>query len=58
MSTELEAWLDKLGLGQYAATFTANEIDLSLVAQLTDADLVQLGIEPLGHRKRLLSAIA
>src|SRR5262245_56517188 len=58
MSTELEAWLDKLGLGQYAAAFAANAIDLSLVGQLTDADLIQLGIEPLGHRKRLLSAIA
>jgi class 3 adenylate cyclase/tetratricopeptide (TPR) repeat protein len=58
MPTELEAWLDKLGLGQYAATFAAHAIDLDLVAQLTDADLIQLGIEPLGHRKRLLNAIA
>ena len=58
MSTELESWLDQLGLGQYAATFTANAIDLDVVADLTDADLVNLGIAPLGDRKRLLSAIA
>lgn len=58
MSTELESWLDKLGLGQYAATFVANAIDLDVVANLTDADLIQLGVEPLGHRKRLLNAIA
>jgi class 3 adenylate cyclase/tetratricopeptide (TPR) repeat protein len=58
MPTELESWLDQLGLGQYAATFVANAIDLDVVADLTDADLVNLGIVPLGHRKRLLSAIA
>ena len=58
MPTELESWLDQLGLGQYAATFTANAIDLDVVADLTDADLVNLGIAPLGDRKRLLSAIA
>src|SRR5258708_35359627 len=58
MSTELESWLDQLGLGQYAATFAAHAIDLDVVADLTDSDLVNLGIAPLGHRKRLLSAIA
>src|SRR3981081_329409 len=58
MSTELESWLDQLGLGQYAATFAAHAIDLDVVAELTDADLVGLGIAPLGDRKRLLSAIA
>ena len=58
MPTELESWLDQLGLGQYAATFAAHAIDLDVVADLTDADLVDLGVAPLGHRKRLLSAIA
>jgi class 3 adenylate cyclase/tetratricopeptide (TPR) repeat protein len=58
MPTELESWLDQLGLGQYAAAFAAHAIDLDVVADLTDADLVNLGVAPLGHRKRLLSAIA
>lgn len=58
MSTELESWLDELGLSQYAATFVANAIDFDLVADLTDADLISLGVAPLGHRKRLLNAIA
>jgi class 3 adenylate cyclase/tetratricopeptide (TPR) repeat protein len=58
MSTELEAWLDQLGLGQYAAAFVAHAIDLDVVGDLTDADLVDLGVTPLGHRKRLLNAIA
>jgi class 3 adenylate cyclase/tetratricopeptide (TPR) repeat protein len=58
MSTELEAWLDRLGLSQYAASFKANAIDLDVVTDLTDADLIRLGVEALGHRKRLLNAIA
>ncbi len=58
MSTELESWLDQLGLGQYAATFVAHAIDLDVVSDLTDADLVNLGVAPLGDRKRLLKAIA
>ena len=38
MPTELESWLDQLGLGQYAAAFVAHAIDLDIVADLTDAD--------------------
>jgi class 3 adenylate cyclase/tetratricopeptide (TPR) repeat protein len=58
MSTDLESWLDSLGFGQYAATFVANAVDLDIAADLTDADLITLGVAPLGHRKRLLNAIA
>ena len=58
MSTELESWLDRLGLSQYAATFAENAIGLDVVTDLTDADLVNLGVTLLGHRKRLLNAIA
>ena len=38
MPTELESWLDQLGLGQYAAAFVAHAIDLDVVAELTDAE--------------------
>lgn len=50
-------WLDQLGLAQYAETFAAQEIDASLLPELTDADLQSLGVSLLGHRKRLLKAI-
>ncbi|MBX9944255.1 MAG: AAA family ATPase [Reyranella sp.] len=50
-------WLKGLGLGQYEATFRDNEIDASVLPDLTDDDLEKLRI-PLGHRKRLLKAIA
>jgi SAM domain (Sterile alpha motif) len=51
-------WLDKLGLGQYAQQFVENEITLSILADLTDADLKELGVAALGHRRLLLRAIA
>jgi class 3 adenylate cyclase len=57
MSKELEAWLSKLSLEQYAPAFRANAIDIAVLADLTDIDLIELGVAPLGHRKRLLSAI-
>ncbi len=50
-------WLRGLGLEQYAALFRANEIDSEVLPELTETDLEKLGV-PLGHRKRLLKAIA
>jgi len=50
-------WLEKLGLGQYAQRFAENDIDFALLTKLTDADLKELGVTSLGHRKRLLEAI-
>jgi len=54
---DVGAWLQGLGLGQYEAAFRQNEIDAEILADLTDQDLEKLGV-PLGHRKRLLKAIA
>jgi class 3 adenylate cyclase len=51
-------WLEKLGFGQYAQRFTENDIDFALLAKLTDANLKELGVTSLGHRMRLLEAIA
>src|SRR6202522_3154638 len=50
-------WLRSLGLGQYEVAFRHSEIDAEVLPDLTDADLEKLGV-PLGHRKRLLKAIA
>src|SRR5580658_7657076 len=49
-------WLRSLGLGQYEATLRDNEIDDTVLSDLTDGDLEKLGV-PMGHRKRLLKAI-
>jgi hypothetical protein len=54
---DVGAWLRGLGLGQYETTFRESEIDAEVLPDLTEGDLNQLGV-PLGHRKRLLKAIA
>ena len=54
----LEAWLIDLGLEQYANAFAENGIDLSLLPELTNEDLKDLGVERLVDRKTILKAIA
>ena len=51
-------WLEKLGLGQYAQRFAENDINFSILSDLTDQDLKELGMSSLGHRRQLLRAIA
>jgi hypothetical protein len=51
-------WLRALGLQRYEVTFRENAVDVELLPNLTADDLKELGITPLGHRRRLLDAIA
>jgi len=53
----LAEWLSSLGLGEYAERFAENAIDISVVGDLTEEDLKELGLR-LGHRRRLRKAIA
>jgi hypothetical protein len=51
-------WLRSLGLGQYEAAFRDNEIDETVLPSLTAEDLKDLGVSVVGHRRKLLDAIA
>ena len=51
-------WLRSLGLGRYEAAFRENEIDETVLPTLTADDLKDLGVAALGHRLKLLDAIA
>src|SRR4029079_19200794 len=51
-------WLRCLGVGQYEAAFRENEIDGDVLPNLTADDLKDLGVTVVGHRRKLLSAIA
>jgi class 3 adenylate cyclase len=51
-------WLRALGLERYEATFRENDVDAELLPNLAADDLKELGITSLGHRRRLLEAIA
>jgi class 3 adenylate cyclase/predicted ATPase len=50
-------WLNAIDLGQYAALFHEHKIDAGVLPDLVEADLEKIGV-PLGHRKRLMRAIA
>jgi class 3 adenylate cyclase/predicted ATPase len=51
-------WLEKLGLSEYAQHFADNDIDFSILPELTDQDLEKIGVASLGHRRKILKAIA
>jgi SAM domain (Sterile alpha motif) len=55
---DLGAWLQSLGLERYAAAFRENEIDDTVLPCLTADDLRDIGVSPVGHRRKLLDSIA
>src|SRR6516164_920048 len=55
---DVVVWLRGLGLGKYEAAFRENEIDETVLPSLTAEDLKDLGISVVGHRRKLLDAIA
>jgi class 3 adenylate cyclase/tetratricopeptide (TPR) repeat protein len=55
---DLGKWLRSLGLERYEAAFRENEIDDAVLPKLTADDLRELGVGALGHRRKLLDAIA
>ena len=58
MILDIDSWLRGIGLAQYAELFRANDIDGGLLGRLTGDDLKEIGVASLGHRKKLLEAIA
>ena len=54
----LAVWLRSLGLERYAAVFHENDIDETVLPTLTAEDLKDLGVKTVGHRRKLLNAIA
>ena len=55
---DIAAWLNNLGLGHYETAFRDNAIDADLLPSLTAEDLKDLGVTIVGHRRKLLDAIA
>lgn len=58
MDIDVSAWLEELGLGEYAADFEENHVDGQVLAHLTADDLKDIGVTSVGHRRRLLEEIA
>jgi class 3 adenylate cyclase/predicted ATPase len=55
--TTITEWLASLGLSEYAGSFAENGIDISVLRDLTDHDLKDIGVL-LGHRRKMLRAIS
>ncbi|MER8388773.1 AAA family ATPase [Mesorhizobium sp. M1428] len=55
---DVGSWLRSLGLGQYAAAFEDNAVDAETLRELTAEDLKELGVTLVGHRRKLLAAMA
>ena len=55
---DVVVWLRSLGLGKYEAAFRENEIDETVLPNLTAEDLKDLGVSIVGHRRKILDAIA
>jgi class 3 adenylate cyclase len=51
-------WLRALGLELYETAFRENAVDAEVLPTLTADDLKEMGVVPIGHRRRLLDAIA
>ena len=55
---DIAAWLHSLGMQQYDQAFRDNAIDAAILPELTADDLRELGVSLVGHRRKLLAAIA
>src|SRR6516164_2557639 len=55
---DIAAWLRGEGLERYEAAFRENEIDWAVLPELTADDLKDIGVTAVGHRRKLLAAIA
>jgi hypothetical protein len=55
---DVVVWLRSLGLEEYEAAFRDNKINERVLPNLTQEDLREIGVGPVGHRRILLDAIA
>src|SRR5580692_4297472 len=55
---DIVVWLRSLGLEEYEAAFRDNKINERVLPSLTQEDLKEIGVGPVGHRRILLEAIA
>jgi len=55
---DIEEWLRGLGLQQYVTAFRENNVEAEVLLRLTSEDLKDIGVSSVGHRRKLLEAIA
>ena len=55
---QIADWLEQIGMQEHIQRFAENDIDFAILGELTDQDLEKIGVTSLGHRRKLLRAIA
>ena len=55
---DVAAWLQDLGLERYVPAFRDNDIDAGVLPKLTAEELINIGVTSVGHRRKLIDAIA
>ena len=58
MAINVADWLRSLGLEQYAEAFRNNDLDGEVLPEVNADDLIAIGVTSIGHRRKLLAAIA
>ena len=58
MAFDTSKWLALHGLGVYAQAFRDNHIEAETLSSLTMDDLTEIGVTSVGHRRKILAAIA
>ena len=54
---DIKEWLEEIGMVEHWEKFEANKIDEEILKEMTEDDLKDIGIDALGDRKTLMSAI-
>jgi class 3 adenylate cyclase/predicted ATPase len=54
---EIGEWLRSLGLQSYEQAFQDNGVDFDVLPRLTVDDLKEIGVQAVGHRRKILDAI-
>ena len=55
---QIADWLKQLGMDEHSQRFAEYDIDFAILSDITDQDLEKIGVTSLGHRRKLLRAIA
>jgi class 3 adenylate cyclase len=58
MAINVTDWLHSLGLEQYADAFRDNDLDGEVLPEVKADDLIAIGVTSIGHRRKLIAAIA
>ncbi len=54
---DIDSWLEINHFGKYQSAFDEHDIDLDVLAELSDEDLKELGVT-LGHRRKMQKLLA